>query len=309
MSHDALHRPHPDIVRRANVSGMDAHRDLCRRAEESPEEFWGELAEKEIFWYEKWSHVFEWNPPFFKWFAGARTNASYNCLDRHLAAGRAAKTAIIWEGEPGEVRHISYKELHRMVSRFASVLKSREHKEGDRAVLYMPMIPELPVAMLACARLGITHSVVFGGFSAEALKTRIQDLGATLLITADGGWRRAKEVRLKDAADEALNDCPTIREVIVCRRTGSPVRMKEGRDFWWHDLEEGASDDCPAVPLDSEHPLYVLYTSPTAIRALLRQGDQWPNSHDLSSLRLLGSDGGRPRPGPSSSRPPRAPSR
>ena len=384
MSEPQVYPPGEEFARRANVSGMEAYRALYERAREAPEEFWGELAEKEIFWFEKWSHVFEWDPPQAKWFVGAKTNVSYNCLDRHLATPRKNKVAILWEGEPGDQRAITYQELHRLVCRFANVLAARGLKAGDRAILYMPMVPELPVAMLACARLGITHSVVFGGFSAEAIKARIQDLGAQVVITADGGWRRGKEVRLKGPIDEALTDCPTVRDVIVLRRTGSEVAMQEGRDHWWHDLDESVSSEvCPAVPLDAEHPLYVLYTSgttgkpkgilhttggyllqttmtmkwvfdikeedtywctadigwvtghsyivygplsagatslmyegapdipnfdrwwrivekyrvnvfytsPTAIRSLIRQGDQWPEAHDLSSLRLLGSVG------------------
>ena len=383
MSDNPVYPSNQAFVSNAHVSGMDAYTALCRRAEENPEEFWGELAEKELHWFEKWSHVFEWNPPFVKWFAGGKTNVAYNCLDRHLATPRKNKVAILWEGEPGDQRMISYQELHRLVCRFANVLKGRGLKAGDRAIIYMPMIPELPIALLACARLGITHSVVFGGFSAEALKARIQDLGAAVVITADGGWRRAKEVKLKPAVDEALADCPTVKDVIVARRTGSQPAMVAGRDHWWDDLDRDVSDDCPAEPLDSEHPLYVLYTSgttgkpkgilhttagyllgvtmtmkwifdikeedtywcsadigwvtghsyivygplsvgattvmyegapdtpafdrwwriiekyrvnilytsPTAIRALIRQGDAWPNGHDLSSLRLLGSVG------------------
>ena len=378
-----LYPPAPEFVRRANVQGMPAYRALYARAEKEPEEFWAEFAARELFWFEKWSHVFEWDPPFAKWFVGGRTNASYNCLDRHLATSRRDKVAILWEGEPGDERAITYLELHRLVSRFASVLKSRGWRAGDRAIIYMPMVPELPIAMLACARLGIIHSVVFGGFSAEALKARIQDLDAGLVITADGGWRRGREVRLKPAIDEALTECPGVRDVIVYRRTGGAIDMQPGRDHWWHELDETASDVCPAEPLDSEHPLFVLYTSgttgkpkgilhttggyltqclatmhwvfdlhdddvywctadigwvtghsyivygplaagattvmyegapdypqfdrfwsiverhrvsifytsPTAIRALIRQGDQWPNAHDLSSLRLLGSVG------------------
>lgn len=378
-----LYAPHPDFVKRANVQGMDQYCDLYRRAEERPEEFWGELAASELHWFEPWSHVFEWNPPFAQWFVGGKINAAYNCLDRHLATPRKNKVAILWEGEPGDQRQISYQELHRLVCRFANVLKARGLKTGDRAIIYMGMIPELPIAMLACARLGITHSVVFGGFSAEALKARIQDLEAAVVITADGGWRRGREIKLKEAADQALADCPSVRDVIVYRRTGGEVTMQPGRDHWWHELDASASEDCPAEPLDAEHPLYVLYTSgttgkpkgivhttagyllqnlatmkwvfdlkeedtywctadigwvtghsyivygplaagatsvmyegapdypqpdrfwrivekyrvnifytsPTAIRAFIRMGDQWPAGHDLSSLRLLGSVG------------------
>ncbi len=381
---ERLYPPSPDFVRRAHVQGLDAYRELYRRAEEKPEEFWGQLAERELDWSEKWSHVFEWAPPFAKWFVGGKLNACYNCVDRHLSTPRRNKVAIIWEGEPaGEQRLISYQELHRLVCRFANALRARGYKCGDRAVIYMPMIPELPVAMLACARLGIIHSVVFGGFSAEALKTRIQDLEATLVITADGGFRRGREVPLKATVDEALTDASTVTEVIVHRRTGSPVSMQAGRDRWWHDLECDVPEHCAPEVVDAEHPLYVLYTSgttgkpkgilhttggyllqcimtmkwvfdlreddtywctadigwvtghsyivygplaagattlmyegapdypaydrwwriiekhgvsifytsPTAIRALIRQGEEWPSQHDLSSLRLLGSVG------------------
>ncbi|MGH9665806.1 MAG: AMP-binding protein, partial [Bryobacteraceae bacterium] len=248
------------------MGSLEAYRELCRQAEQDPEKFWGDLAARELFWFEKPSRVFEWNPPFVKWFVGGKTNVSYNCLDRHLTTPRKNKIAILWEGEPGDQRLISYQELHRLVCRFASVLKARGYKAGDRAIVYMPMIPELPIALLACARLGIIHSVVFGGFSAEALKARILDLDASLVITADGGWRRGKEVRLKPAVDEALKECSGVRDVIVHRRTGTAIDMKSGRDLWWHELDETASEDCAAVPLDSEHPLYVLYTSGTTGR-------------------------------------------
>src|SRR5437016_3703731 len=225
-----VYPPADDFVRQANVKGMDGYLDLYRRAEADPEKFWGEFAAANIHWFAPWSKVLDWQAPFAKWFVGAKTNISYNCLDRHLTTHRKNKVAILWEGEPGDQRMITYQELHRLVCRFANVLKSRGYQAGDRAILYMPMIPELPIAMLACTRLGIIHSVVFGGFSAEALKARIQDLGATLVITADGGFRRGKEIKLKPAVDEALEECPGVRDTIVYRRTGSDTSMKSGRD-------------------------------------------------------------------------------
>ena len=263
MSTTGVYPPSDEFVRQAHVQGMEGYRELYRRAEQDPEAFWGDIAEREIHWFEKWKEVLDWQPPFAQWFVGAKTNVSYNCLDRHAASHRKNKVAILWEGEPGEQRSITYQELLRLVSRFANVLKARGYKAGDRSIIYMPMIPELPIAMLACARLGITHSVVFGGFSGEALKARIQDLGATVVITADGGYRRGKEVKLKTAVDEALAECPGVRDVIVYRRTGSPVNMVEGRDRWWHDLVANAPTACAAEPLDSEDPLYILYTSGT----------------------------------------------
>src|SRR5258706_1845873 len=261
MSQAAIYPPSPEFVEKAHVQGRDAYLDLYRRAEQDPEAFWGDIAAREIHWFEPWSKVLEWNPPFARWFTDAKTNISYNCLDRHLTTHRKNKAAILWEGEPGEQRTITYQELHRLVVRFASVLKARGHQAGDRAIIYMPMIPELPIAMLACARLGVTHSVVFGGFSAEALKARIQDLGASIVITADGGYRRGKEVKLKPAVDEALTECPGVRDVIVYRRTGSDTAMQTGRDSWWQDLDAALTgpeaERCPAAQLDSEHPLFV----------------------------------------------------
>ena len=262
MSGNEVFKPIQEFSSRAHVPSMEAYRELYRRAEENPEAFWSEQATNEIHWFEKWNHPFEWNPPFVKWFVGGKTNAAYNCLDRHLAT-RGDKAAIIFEGEPGDQRVITYRELHRLVCRFTNVLKARGCQPGDRAMIYMPMVPEAVVAMLACARLGVTHSVVFGGFSAEALKARIHDLDARIVLTADGGWRRGKEVRLKDAVDEAVKECPGVKDVIVYQRTDQPCVMTEGRDHWWHDLDPGVSDECPAEQLDSEHPLFVLYTSGT----------------------------------------------
>ena len=259
-----LYHPSEEFVARANVPAGDAHRDLVDRAEADPEAFWGDLAVRELHWFRKWDRVMDASEaPFYKWFTGGRTNMAYNCLDRHCETWRKNRAAIIWEGEPGDRRVLTYQELLRSVQRFANVLKAQGFKTGDRAIIYMPMVPELPVAMLACARLGIIHSVVFAGFSSEALKTRILDLDATIVITADAGWRRGKTVPLKQAVDDALEECPRVGSVIVYRRTGTAISMQEGRDAWWHDLEARAGNDCPAEELDAEHPLYVLYTSGT----------------------------------------------
>ncbi len=207
--------------------------------------------------------VLEWDCPWAKWFVGGKINLSYNCLDRHVQSWRKNKAAIIWEGEPGEVRTYTYQQLLTEVCKFANVLKSLGIKSGDRVAIYMGMCPELPVAMLACARIGAVHSVIFGGFSANALVDRIVDQEAVAVITQDGSYRRGSEVKLKPAVDEALDRCPTVKYVVVLKRTGSEVTWKEGRDHWWHELMEKASDNCPAEPLDSEHPLYILYTSGT----------------------------------------------
>jgi acetyl-CoA synthetase len=362
---------------------MDAYKALYDSAVNDPSAFWGNLAETELDWFKPFDKALDWQPPFVQWFTGGKLNVAYNCVERHTKTARKNKAAIIFEGEPGDQRIITYQELHRLVCRFASSLQQLGLKAGDRSIIYMPMIPEAAIAMLACARIGVTHSVVFGGFSAEALKARIQDLEAKVVLTADGGWRRGKEVRLKDAVDEALKFCPTVEHCVVYKRTGSECHMESGRDHWWNVLDETAREDVPAAELDSEHPLYVLYTSgttgkpkgilhttggyllqaqmtmkwifdlkesdtywctadvgwvtghsyvvygplaagattviyegapdtpafdrwwrlvdkykvsifytsPTAIRALIRQGDHWPERHNLSSIRLLGSVG------------------
>src|SRR3954471_24907942 len=215
MSTSNVFPPPPEFVAQANVKGMEGYRELYQRASERPEEFWGELAESELFWFQKWSHAFEWNPPFAKWFAGGKTNISYNCIDRHLTSARKNKVAILWEGEPGDVRAISYQMLHYDVCRFANLLKILGIRKGDRATIYMGMVPELAIAMLACARLGVTHNVVFGGFSAEALRDRINDSQSKILITADGSYRRGAIVPLKKNADDALLNTPSIQRVVV----------------------------------------------------------------------------------------------
>jgi acetyl-CoA synthetase len=224
------------------------------------------MAKEHVSWFTPWKKVLDWKPPSAKWFVGAKTNVSYNCLDRHLEgknAWRRNKAAIIWEGEPGDSRVITYAELHREVCRFANVLKTRGLKKSDRVILYMPMVPEAAIAMLACTRIGVTHSIVFGGFSAEALRDRIQDAGAKAVITADGGFRKGEPFALKKHVDAATTGETTVENVFVVRRTGQDVVMQEGRDRWWHEEVAGASPKCAPAKLDSEHPLFILYTSGT----------------------------------------------
>jgi len=253
--------PSPGFVARARIQpeALDA---LYRQAAADPTGFWGELAKRELHWQQPFTITLDDSQaPNYRWFTDGRLNVAYNCLDVHLEE-RGHKTALIFEGEPGDTRRMSYRELHAQVCRFANLLKSRGVKCGDRVVIYMPLVPEIIVAMLACARIGAIHSVVFGGFSAPSLKDRIEDAGAVLLITADGGHRGGHIVELKAAADKALAaGCPTIREVIVYRRTGKPVNMQPGRDVWWHDVIEGQSPVCPPEWVEAEHPLYLLYTS------------------------------------------------
>ena len=374
----------PSAEWRANARVSDP--GVYARADADPERFWAALA-AELDWFEPWTTILDWQPPYAKWFVGGKINASVNCLDRHVKTARRNKAALIWEGEPGDRRTLTYFELHRDVCRFANVLKKLGVVKGDRVALYMPLIPELAIAMLACARIGAVHSVVFGGFSAESLCDRINDATCTVLVTADGGYRRGNVVPLKRTVDEALRDTPSIRHVVVVNRiSGEPaahVRMLEGRDHRYHELMADASADCPPEPMDSEDMLYILYTSgttgkpkgivhttggylvgtyattrwifdlrdedvywctadigwvtghsyvvygplqngatvlmyegapdypekdrfwdlierhgvtilytaPTAIRAFMRWGTDWPARHDLTSLRLLGSVG------------------
>jgi len=382
LKEQRVFKPSETFSEHAHIQSLQAFEALSKRAAEDPEKYWAEIA-SELHWFEKWNKVLEWELPFSKWFVGGKTNMSYNCLDRHLASPRKNKVAILWEGEPGETRALSYQMLHREVCRFANVLKSLGMKKGDRATVYMGMVPELSIALLACARIGVAHNVVFGGFSAEALRERINDSKSRILITQDGSYRRGTIVPLKKNADDAVKGSPTIEKVVVYQRTGHSVDMMHGRDAWWHELTDLASTACEAEPLDSEQMLFMLYTSgttgkpkgvvhttggymvsayitakwvfdlkeedtyfctadigwvtghsyivygmllngatslmyegapnyptpdrfwsivekyrvnifytaPTAIRAFIKWGDEWPAKHDLSSLRLLGTVG------------------
>jgi acetyl-CoA synthetase len=375
-------KPRSAFSRWAHVKSLKEYKKLAQAAESKPEAFWAKIA-AELHWFKKWKKVLQWEPPFAKWFIGGKINIAYNCIDRHLQTWRRNKAAIIWEGEPGDSRILTFQELHREVCKFANVLKQLGARPGDRVAIYMPMIPELAIAMLACARIGATHSIIFGGFSAEALKDRINDAKARFLVSADGSYRKGAVVPLKENVDKALTQTPSIEKVVVVRRVGTTVPMEANRDHWWHDLMKGASAVCEAAPLDAEHPLFILYTSgttgkpkgvvhstggylvqtyitskwvfdlkdedtywctadigwvtghsyivygilangvtsvmfegalthptpdrvwemvekyrvnvfytaPTAIRALMKLGNQWPEKHDLSSLRLLGTVG------------------
>jgi acetyl-CoA synthetase len=255
--------PSPEFSENAEISSMEAYQQLYDRAAADPEGFWEELAEKELHWFQKWDTVLDWQPPVAKWFVGGKINISYNCLDRHLTTWRKNKAALIWEGEPGDSRTLTYAQLHREVCQMANVLKRLGAGIGDRVGIYMPMIPEAAIAMLACARIGAVHSVVFGGFSAEALRDRLNDGEAKLVITADGGWRKDSIVPLKGEVDKALADgaVPTVSHVLVVKRTGQDIHMEMGRDHWWHQLQPTVSTNCPAEPMDSEDLLFILYTS------------------------------------------------
>jgi acetyl-CoA synthetase len=247
----------------ANIKSLDQYQQLYDRAAADPAAFWAELAEQELHWFQPWDTVLDWQPPVAKWFTGGKINISYNCLDRHLTTDRKNKAALIWEGEPGDSRTLTYAQLHREVCQMANVLKQLGAQKGDRIGIYMPMIPEAAIAMLACARIGAAHSVVFGGFSAEALRDRLIDGEAKLVITADGGWRKDAIVPLKDHVDKALADgvVPSVEHVLVVKRTGQDISMETPRDVWWHEVQPTVSANCPAEPMDSEDMLFILYTS------------------------------------------------
>src|SRR3972149_2385089 len=382
LKENRVFKPLSSFSKLAHVKSFAQYKKLYKGSIRNPEAFWAKIA-SELVWHKKWNKVLEWKLPFSKWFVGGKINVSYNCLDRHLTTWRKNKAAIIWEGEPGETRTLTYQELHGEVCKCANVLKKLGVQKGDRVILYMPLIPELAIAMLACARIGATHSVIFGGFSSQALVDRITDAKAKLVVTADGGFRRGNVVPLKKNVDAALSQTPSVESVIVVKRTREEIPMEPGRDFWWDGLMETADDSCEPEKLDSEHPLFILYTSgstgkpkgvlhttggyltgvyittkwvfdlkdtdtfwctadigwvtghsyvvygplsngatslmyegapnwpepdrfwriidkykvnvfytaPTAIRAFIRWGEQWPLKHNLSSLRLLGTVG------------------
>ncbi|HIE56511.1 MAG TPA: acetyl-coenzyme A synthetase, partial [Chromatiaceae bacterium] len=263
MSEEAFYPVPEGFAARANVTAEE-YEAMYRRSIEDPEGFWEEQAVNYITWFHKWDRVLDWDftdEIRIRWFENGRLNACYNCLDRHLQ-DRGDQTAIIWEGDdPGEDRHITYRELHKEVCKFANVLKERGVKKGDRVAIYMPMIPEAAVAMLACARIGAIHSVVFGGFSPDALKDRILDSDCQTLITADQSVRGGKKVPLKANADKALESCPNVHSCIVVQRGGDPIEWNDGRDVWYHKAMAEASTDCPAEEMDAEDPLFILYTS------------------------------------------------
>jgi acetyl-CoA synthetase len=255
--------PPPGFKRQALVTDAEVYDE----ANTDTEGFWALQASQLLDWYEEWHTILEWDRPFAKWFVGGKLNATYNCLDRHVEAGHGEQVAYHWEGEPGDTRTITYAQLLDDVSRLANALLALGVRKGDRVNVYLGMVPELPMSLLACARIGAVHSVVFGGFSSESLRDRINDAEAKVLITADGAWRRGSVVALKSTADVALEECPTIERVLVLQRTGQDdVAMTEGRDVWWHDLVPDQASTCPPEPMDSEDLLYLLYTSGTTAK-------------------------------------------
>ena len=386
MDEKRVFPPSEEVVKQAHIKSMDEYKKLFKRSIDDPEGFWGEMAEQ-LDWYKKWDKVLveDFKEAKHEWFVGGKLNVSYNCIDRHLKTWRKNKAALIWEGDTGDSKTLTYQQLYYEVCKFANVLKKLGVKKGDQVSIYLPMIPELPIAMLACARIGAIHSIVFGGFSAEALRDRIQDCGSKVLVCADGYYRSGRVIRSKDNADVALEQCPIVKDVIVVKRADISINMQSGRDHWWHD-EIGAEDikpTCEPEVMDAEDPLFILYTSgstgkpkgvlhtqagyllfcyqtfkwvfdikeedtfwctadigwvtghsyivygplaagatslmfegvptyphpdrfweivekyqvnifytaPTALRAIMREGDEWPNKRNLSSLRILGSVG------------------
>ncbi len=256
-----IFKPSPEFQKQANISSMAAYKKLYRESIESPENFWGKQAKDFLLWRKPWDKVLTWKAPHAKWFSGGQLNVAENCVDRHLGTPRENKAALIFEGEPGEVRTLTYKQLHVEICKFANVLQKLGIKKGDRVAIYMPMIPEAAIAMLGCARIGAVHTVIFGGFSSEAIKDRVNDCEAKLIVTADGGFRRGKVVDLKSNVDAALKGVKSVENVVVLKRTGSEVEMKKGRDLWYHELMAEASHVHKAKAFDAETPLFILYTS------------------------------------------------
>ena len=257
--------PPEEFAGKAHVKSLAEYEAMYRRSVDEPEAFWGDAA-SELEWFAPWTKVLEGKMGEAKWFTGGKLNLSHNCVDRHAAGARRDKVALLWEGEPGDVRRITYGELHAEVQRFANVLKGLGVQRGDRVAIYMGMAPELAIAMLACARIGAVHSVVFGGFAAQAIVDRVNDSACVALLTQDISYRRGGEVKLKAIVDEAIDRCPSVKNVVVYRRAAADkpaVAMKAGRDLWWHDLMADAGTDCPAEWMDAEDPLYILYTSGT----------------------------------------------
>src|SRR5437867_8399648 len=265
--------PPKEFSKRAEIKSLAQYRKLYQESIRSPEKFWGRAAQNELHWFKPFTKVLQWQEPYAKWFGGGRLNVSYNCLDRHLGTPTANKAALIWEGEPadggkpGEERTLTFKQLHHEVCRFANVLKVNGINKGERVLIYLPMVPEAAIAMLACARIGAVHSVVFGGFSAQSVADRIQDSQARLVVTSDGGFRRGAVVPLKSNVDEALTLkdaegkllAKTIERVIVLRRANNEIHIQEGRDHWWHREIQEQSADCPPAKMESEAPLFILY--------------------------------------------------
>jgi acetyl-CoA synthetase len=252
--------PPEEFSAKAHIKSLEEYEALYKQSIEDPEKFWADVA-RELHWFKPWDKVLEWNLPWAKWFVGGKINLSYNCVDRHALGERRNKTALIWEGEPGEIRRLTYAELHAEVQKFANALKSLGIQKGDRVAVYMGMTPELAIALLACARIGAVHSVIFGGFAANAIADRVADSGCVAILTQDTSYRRGNEIKLKATVDEAMPACPTVKHVVVYKRTGTPVNMVAGRDHWWHELAAKAASECAAEPMDSEDPLYILYTS------------------------------------------------
>ena len=260
MQEERLFPPSEEFAGRCQLDSLAAYEKLYEEAKQDPVAFWERLGREELHWFKDFDQTLQWDEPFAKWFVGGETNVSYNCLDAHLES-RGNKAAIIWEGEPGDQRTLTYEQLHHEVCKFSNVLKKLGVGTGDVVSIYMPMVPELAIAMLACARVGAIHSVIFAGFSAEAIAERNNDASAKLQITADAAWRRGKPLPLKATVDEALDKSATVEKCVVLQRVGNDVTMQAGRDFWWHDLVDEVSADCPATPLDSENTLFILYTS------------------------------------------------